>query len=256
MDGEDHAGHRERLRARFRREGLAGFAPHEVLELVLTYAIPRVDTNAIAHALIRRFGSLASVLEASPEELEQVAGVGPRASALISLMIPLMQKYEQEKLLPCQQLNTYAELAAYCRTLYLGVGHEQFYVLCFDAQLHLLAACRLADGTPGEVSVAPRMVLRELLRRDAMGAVISHNHPSGQPLPSEEDVAITREIHQLLRGAGIRLYDHVLIAGSQSYSFSAHHLLPGEQESAFSPPAAPFSLAAERPERLLGKRKE
>ena len=253
MDGTDHAGHRERLRARYRREGLAGFAPHEVLELLLTYAIPRQDTNPMAHALINRFGSLAAVLEASPEELEQVPGIGPQAATLLNLQVPLLRMYEQEKLLPRQQLNTYPDLAAYCRTLYLGVGHEQFYLLCFDAQLKLLAACRMADGTPGEVSVAPRMILRELLRRDALGAVITHNHPSGSPFPSDEDIAMTKEIQRLLSGVGIRLYDHVLIAGSRDYSFFAHHLLDDAPGNAFFSQAAP--LAADRPDRLVSKAK-
>ena len=251
MDETVHAGHRERLRERYRREGLSGFAPHEVLELLLTYAIPRIDTNALAHGLIERFGSLGAVLEASPEELEKTPGIGPCASSLVSMLVPLFRKYEQEKLLPRQKLGTYADLAAYCRALYLGVGHEQFYVLCFDAQFKLLSACRLADGTPGEVTVAPRMVLREALRRDALGAVISHNHPSGSPFPSEEDIALTREIHQALAAASIRLYDHVIIAGSQDYSFFAHHLLEaGPAAPLFPAGDASVSLAADRPDRL------
>ncbi len=246
MDKTDHAGHRERLRARFREEGLGGFAPHEALELLLTYAIPRVDVNPVAHALMRRFGSLSAVLEASPEELRQVPGVGEKASSLICLMIPAFRMYEQDKLLPKQQLNTYADLAAYCRTLFLGVGHEQFYLLCFNAQLKLLATCRLAEGTPEEVAVAPRMVLRELLRRDALGAVITHNHPSGLPQPSQEDIALTREICQALQSAGIRLYDHVLIAGNRDYSFASHHLLD-DGEPGIRPAAELFPRAADRP---------
>ncbi len=246
MDRTDHAGHRERLRTRFRKEGLGGFAPHEVLELLLTYAIPRVDTNPVAHALIRRFGSLPAVLEASQAELEQVPGIGESASTLIRLMIPVFKAYEQDKLLPRQQLSTYADLEAYCRTLFLGVGHEQFYLLCFDAQMKLLATCLMADGTPGEVAVAPRMILQELLRRDALGAVITHNHPSGSAEPSREDIALTREIRQALQSAGVRLYDHVLIAGSRDYSFSLHHLLDDGEPIAF-PVSEPIPLAADRP---------
>ena len=245
MAGSEHAGHRERLRARFRTEGLAGFAPHEALELLLTFALPRQDTNPLAHALIRQFGSLTAVLEATPEELERTPGVGAYAATLIHLMLPLFRMYEQEKLLPKQQLNTYADLAAYCRSLYLGVTHEQFYLLCFDAQLKLLAACRLSDGTPGQVAVETRTVVRELLRRDALGAVISHNHPSGTPTPSQEDIDLTLEIQRALQGLGIRLYDHVLIAGSRDYSFAAHHLLDGGPVA--FPVAAPAPMAADRP---------
>ena len=91
----DHAGHRERLRRRFDQEGLNGFAPHEALELLLTFALPRIDTNGLAHALIRRFGSLGEVLEASKAELTQVEGIGPRAATLITMMVPLLRMYEQ-----------------------------------------------------------------------------------------------------------------------------------------------------------------
>ena len=125
----EHAGHRERLRERYKREGLGGFAPHEVLELLLTYAIPRVDTNPLAHALIRRFGSLHAVMEASPAELEQVPGIGPGASTLITLLLPLLRMYEQEKLLPRKKLDTWTELTAYCRSLFLGVTEEQFTIM-------------------------------------------------------------------------------------------------------------------------------
>ena len=255
MDETVHAGHRERLRERYRREGLNGFAPHEVLELLLTYAIPRADTNGLAHGLIDRFGSLGAVLEASPEELEQTPGVGPRASSLLSMLVPVFRRYEQEKLVPRQQLATYPALASYCRSLFLGVGHEQFYVLCFDAQLKLISTCCIAEGTPGEVSVAPRVVLREAMRRDALGAVVCHNHPSGSPFPSEEDISLTRGIQQALSAAGIRLYDHVLIAGSQDYSFYAHHLLDGAPDAPLFPAArpAPIPLAADRPDWLGGR---
>lgn len=248
----EHDGHRERLRARYEQEGLSGFAPHEVLELLLTYAIPRVNTNPQAHRLIERFGSLHGVLEASQTELEQVEGIGPRASTLITMMVPLLRAYEQEKLLPRRKLATFADLAAFCHTLYLGVNNEQFYVLCFDAKLQLLATSLIASGSPAEVNVMPRLVVQELMRHNAVGAVISHNHPSGSPLPSAEDLAMTREISSILESVGIRLYDHVLIAGSREYSFFAHGLLNG------TPSVTPFpeetAQAADRPQRTLPAR--
>ncbi len=246
----DHAGHRERLRRRFEEEGLCGFAPHEALELLLTYAIPRVDTNGPAHALIRRFGSLGAVLEAPKADLTQVEGIGPRAADLLNLMVPLMRMYEQEKLKPRLNLSNYGSLTAYCRTLFLGVGVEQFYVLCLDAKLNLLSAARLSQGTPSEVSVQPRMVVQELIRNNAMGAVLCHNHPSGSALPSLEDVHITREIQHILESMGMRLYDHIVISGQKDYSFYAHRLLDGG--GAADPPAREADpLAADRPLRTL-----
>ena len=239
----EHAGHRERLRERYKREGLGGFAPHEVLELLLTYSIPRVDTNPLAHALIRRFGSLHAVMEASPAELEQVPGIGPGASTLITLLLPLLRMYEQEKLLPRKKLDTWTELTAYCRSLFLGVTEEQFYLLCFDAKLQLNATVLLSSGTPSEVDVNPRLIMQQLMRHNAVSAVLTHNHPSGSPRPSNEDVEMTLEIQRILSGVGIRLIDHIIIAGPLDCS-----ILSGVS----SPPAdaAPF-LAADRPQQKL-----
>lgn len=248
----DHTGHRERLRRRFDQEGLGGFAPHEVLELLLTYAIPRIDTNGLAHALIRRFGSLSAVLEASKEDLTQMEGVGPRAAALLTMMVPLLRIYEQDKLQPRPYLGNYGNLAAYCHTLFFGVGVEQFYVLCLDAKLNLLSAVLLSQGTPSEVSVQPRTVVQELIRRNAMGAVLCHNHPSGSLAPSYEDVRITQEIQHILDSMGMRLYDHIVVSGKSDYSFNAHHLLDsGSDGPAFLSAREPEIQAADRPVRTL-----
>ena len=226
----DHAGHRERLRKRYLQEGLASFAPHEALELLLTFAIPRVNTNPLAHELIDRFGSLNGVLEASPGELSQVKGIGPQAATLLSMLLPILRMYEQDKLLPRRRISTYAEMSALCRTLFLGVKNEQFYVLGLDSHLNLLSVKLLSQGTPSQVSLEPRRVVEELLRCGAAGAVITHNHPSGSPEPSQADVDITLEIQSLLAGLDIRLYDHVLIAGNKDYSFFSNRWLSREPE--------------------------
>ncbi len=251
----EHAGHRERLRRRFDQEGLNGFAPHETLELLLTFALPRIDTNGLAHALIRRFGSLGAVLEASKAELTQVEGIGPHAATLLTMMVPIFRMYEQEKLKPRLSLGNYGELTAYCRTLFLGAGVEQFYVLCLDARLNLLTAVCLSQGTPSEVSVQPRQVVQELIRHNAIGAVICHNHPSGSVLPSGEDVRLTRELQHILESIGIRLYDHIIVSGGRHYSFHAHQLLDGG-EAADSPAEERDELAADRPLRVLAAREK
>lgn len=251
----EHDGHRERLRARYRKEGLAGFAQHEVLELLLTFAIPRVNTNPIAHQLLDHFGSFHGALEAAPEELERVPGIGPQSAILISMLLPILRMYEQERLLPQLRLNTYVELAAYCRTLFLGVTNEQVYVLCLDARLQLLAAELIATGTPSEVQLAPRTVVHALLRHNAVGAVVTHNHPSGSLVPSQEDVDLTLRIQALLEGMDVRFYDHVLIAGQRDYSFRQNGLITAET------PPIPFPeesirLAADRSQRVLPARRK
>ncbi len=247
----DHAGHRERLRERFRLDGLQGFAPHEALELLLTYAIPRINVNPLAHRLIDHFGGLPGVLEATPQELCQVNGVGERTAAMLALMLPMMRMYEQEKLTPKRQLATYADLVAYCRSLFLGMNDEQFYVLCFDARLRLLSAELIATGMPTAVEASPRAVLRQVLRHNAVGAVISHNHPSGSPLPSQEDMDVTAEIKRLLDGAEVRLYDHVIVGGQEHFSFQREGLLETGGGLIAFPQRESTPLAADRPQRVL-----
>ena len=252
MDQGNHAGHRVRLRARYLQEGLDGFEPHEMLELLLTYAIPRVNTNPIAHRLIEHFGSLHGVLEANPEELEQVTGVGASAATLISMLVPLFRAYEREKSRPRKKIGTYEELTAYCRSLFLGATAEKFYLLSLDAQLKLKSTKLLFSGTPSEVPVNSRMIVQELIRQNATGAVITHNHPSGSSRPSQEDVRITQDLYSLLQGMGIRLYDHIIVSGAEIYSFSRGGYLPcgGENAAGSQEP-----LAADRPQRTLPVRK-
>ena len=244
----EHEGHRERLRARFKKEGLDGFALHEALELLLTYAIPRVDTNPIAHALMKRFGSLHGVLEASCAELEQVKGIGPGAAVLISMMLPLFRMYQQEQLQPRRSLDTYSNLAAYCHSLFVGARSEQVYLLCFDAKLSLTATVLLASGTPTEVSANPRLVMQELMRHSAVSAVLTHNHPSLSPLPSSEDIELTMDLQELMRSVGVRLIDHIIIAGDKDYS-----ILATQAQAVRSGGTA---LAADRPQRKLPARKK
>lgn len=249
-----HDGHRERLRQRYAANKLDDFAPHEVLELLLTYAIPRVDVNPISHALIRRFGSLSSVLEASPEELQQVEGVGARAAALISMMVPLFQQYERSKLTPKCRLDRYDQVMDYCRTLFMGAMDEEFYVITLDAKLNVIAAEKVSRGTPTQVAIAPRVVVREALRRNAVGVVIAHNHPSGAAYPSQEDLDVTRDIQAALDSVEIRLYDHVIIAQNERYSFQRHGVLL-EEDTALAPDEPAQALAADRPQRRLPPRK-
>ena len=223
----DHAGHRERLRARFQQDRKEGFCDHELLELLLTYAIPRRDTNALAHKLMNRFGSLSGVLEADMSELTQVEGIGESAATLILMLLPLFKRYQQERFTQRTPLNNMALLGAYCRTLFYGVHAEQFYVLSLDARLCLIHADLIASGTPNQVRVSPREVASVLLRRNAVGAVLVHNHPAGSELPSAADVETTAQIAATLSALGIALYDHVLVAGHEAVSFKQHRLMTG-----------------------------
>lgn len=255
-DGCEHTGHRERLRERAEKEGLTHFSPHEVLELLLTYAIPRGDVNPLAHRLLRHFGSLSRVFEASIAELQQVSGIGPRAASLLGMILPLFQRYQMEKLTPRQQVGNYALLTAYCRTLFLGASSESFYMICLDGRLNAISAVCVSSGTPMEVSVAPRLIVRNALQWDAVGVVITHNHPSGNPAPSQEDVDLTRRIMQALDSVDIRLYDHVIVGGQEVFSFRRNGLMNEEYPAMPRPLLDETDLAAERPQRNLPPRRK
>ncbi len=226
---DEHAGHRQRLRERFEKAGLDSFQPHEVLELLLTYSIPRKDTNEIAHRLIRRFGSVPAVLEASREELSRVEGVGEQSAHLISLMLPLFRRYRQEKAeekLPV--MDRPEKVKEYCASLYRDMNRETFFVLSLDAQLHCLGVDSAATGTVDRLAVSPREVMDVLLRRHATQAIISHNHPGGGEKPSREDMELTRTLYAILRSVDIRLVDHIIVAGDRGISFHDLGLMPGE----------------------------
>ena len=145
-------------------------------------------------------------------------------------------------------------MTAYCRSLFLGATAEKFYLLSLDAQLKLKSTKLLFSGTPSEVPVNSRMIVQELIRQNATGAVITHNHPSGSSRPSQEDVRITQDLYSLLQGMGIRLYDHVVISHNDVYSFQRHSLLSDAEKPVDMDETEP-ALAADRPQRRLPPRK-
>ena len=215
----EHDGHRERLRQRFRRAGLEAFAPHEILELLLTYAIPRRDVKPIAYALLGRFGSLHAVLQANVEELMQVDGVGESAAVLIAMMAPLFRAYRQSAVQDVPEIKNGYQAVSYCEALFDGERYEKFYVIALDARMRRINTILISTGDVTEVRVYARHVISALTQCSAMGAVITHNHPSGTAQPSVEDIMLTNAIGQLLDGLGIRLYDHIIVSPAESFSF-------------------------------------
>lgn len=224
----DHEGHRERLRQRFRNAGLDAFAPHEVLELLLTYAIPRRDTKPIAYALMNRFGSLHAVLQATPGELMLVDGVGENAATLLALMMPLFRAYRRSAEEEQPAVTNQEQAVRYCESLFDGERYEKFYVICLDARMRRLNTVLISSGDITEVRVYARHVLNALTQCNAMGAIIAHNHPGGTAEPSSEDVLLTNSLVQLLDGVGIRLYDHLIVSPGTTFSFRRGGLLSAE----------------------------
>ena len=220
-----HEGHRQRMRERFRREGLEGFAPHEVLELLLFYGRARGDVNPLAHELLDAFGSLKGVLEARPEQLMAVKGVGEETATLISLMLPMFRRYNACVCEERKRLVTRGEAQSYCRALMAGWRTERFYVLCLSVDNQLLGQRLVAEGTLAEVPAYPRTVVETALNYNAHSVVLCHNHPSGSASPSAEDVSSTYQLRDVLHRLGIRLQDHIIVAGNQAFSMLQNGLL-------------------------------
>lgn len=219
MTEHEHGGHRERMRARYAQNGLEGFAPHEALELLLFYAIPRRNVNPLAHRLIRHFGSLAAVLEASPVELMQVEGIGETAATLLSTVLPLA-RYAQQERVSDAVITTYKDAKTYCRHLFSGRSDEVLYVICLDAQGRVLQAAPAITGTIDEIVIYPRTIVEVALRHRAHGVVLAHNHPSGISDPSDADLVTTDILQSALAAVDIALLDHVIYADGECTSIT------------------------------------
>ena len=226
-DKKLHGGHRGRLKARLLKEGVDGFADHQVLELLLFYAIPRLDTNPAAHRLLQRFGSISAVLEADPKDLAAVEGVGSNAAAFLTLIPQVTRRYFLDRVKHTRKtLNTSEAAAEYLVPLMAGRSEEVFYVICLDSQLRVLHPALISEGTVKDALVHPRHVVEAAVRHKAASVILSHNHPAGSAKPSTHDQKLTRNLVQALGGINVTVVDHVIVAGEQIYSFSREGTLP------------------------------
>ena len=224
-----HEGHRERLRKRYIENGFEGLAEHEQLELLLTYVLPRRDTNPISHNLIDKFGSLSAVLEANVFDLMQVEGVGERMAAFLCLCGELRRMPEKE--IQKMHLRTPGEAFAYCRCLFKAAQGEQLYLISLDKNKRVLHADLITRGTPTRTAMYPRLVVECALRHHACSVIMAHNHPSGDVRPSREDVDATLAVRNALSSIDIPLFDHLIIGRGKGYSFNLSGIIPdGESE--------------------------
>lgn len=215
-----HDGHREKKRQQFLQHGLDSFADHEVLELLLFYAIPRKDTNPIAHALMDRFGSLDAVLSAPVEELCRVKGVGESAAALLKLT---PQVYRRSRIAAAERervLNSSQRAGDYLLELFTGQTTEVLYELCLDRKGKLLACRRVGEGGVSSINVDLRKIVENALLTGASGVILSHNHPSGIALPSADDCAATVRVKEALKTVGLVLVDHIVVADGDYVSMA------------------------------------
>ena len=227
-----HAGHRERLRSRLRSEGLSSFSEHEVLELLLTYAIPRQDVNPLAHELISCFGRLSNVLDADESELMRVKGMGANAALLLTMMPQLVRYYQMNALGERPVITNVAQAKDYCAPLFVGAHEEHLYMVCLNQKGTVLHLSFLQTGTIDEVPLYPRTVVETALRHDAHSVILAHNHPGGAAQPSQADVEVTKQISLALQMIGINTLDHLVFAGTESYSMMGKRMMETEAPDA------------------------
>ena len=207
-----HDGHRMRLKQRFWNEGLDHFSDHQVLELLLFYAISRGDVNGIAHDLIATFGSLNQVLDASVEDLKKVKGIGDHAATLLSLVTHLCRYYQVDSAQRSSVLSSLDACAAYLIPRFFGRSRETVFALCLDAKCKVLGCKEVGEGSVNAASISIREVVQTALSCNATSVVLAHNHPSGVALPSQEDIATTRRLYAALNAVEVHLVDHIVVA--------------------------------------------
>jgi len=213
-----HDGHRKRLREQAMENGLESLNEVQQLELLLTYGIPRADTNPIAHELLKRFGSLSRVLDADPADLTAVEGVGESTALLLKLLPSLLRLYERDKQQKKQTLTTTGEIADYLRPCFLGKTEECSYLLCLDARGGVLGCSLVSNGEIGTVELPLRRIVELALKHKAAMAVLAHNHPAGSTEPSQADLTTTARVKEALGSIGVTLADHVILSGQGGYT--------------------------------------
>lgn len=215
-----HEGHRGRLKHRFRAEGLDNFSEVNILELLLFFSIPRRDTNPIAHALLNKYGSLVNVLDADFDDLITVDGITENSATLIKLLLPLYRYYMSSKSKPDVIMNDVSAAAKYLAKTYIGQTDEVVRILAIDSKGKLIGTYTLFEGNFNSVDINLRKLVETVILTKASSIILAHNHPNGIALPSEQDIATTKEIRRVLRTISVELLDHIIVADDDFVSLS------------------------------------
>lgn len=219
------AGHRERLRKKFLQAGLDGFLDYEVIELLLTLGTPRKDCKQQAKEAIKKFGNLQGVFEASAQELQQIKGVGHENIFGIKLFQALSERFAKEKIPKKILLDSPETVVGYLQKKIGGLKKENFYILAIDTRNNLINTQEISVGSLTASIVHPREVFKEAIRSSAASIILAHNHPSGDPEPSEDDLTITKRLAEAGKIMGIDVLDHIIVTKSKVFSFKEKKLI-------------------------------
>lgn len=218
-------GHRDRLRDRFMTGGATAVPDYELLEMILFRSIRRGDVKPVAHALLTQFGDLNRVLAASLSQLAKVKGVGDAIACDLKIIEATAHRMARSKVMLRHAVSSWDALLDYCHTVMAHRDTEQFRILFLDTKNVLIADEEQAKGTIDHVPVYPREVVKRALELNAASLILVHNHPSGDPTPSDADIAMTTQISVAAKALNITLHDHLIIGKSKELSFRAQGLL-------------------------------
>jgi DNA repair protein RadC len=220
-DEPDYLGHRERLRRRFLLGGGRDMPDYELLELLLTIAIPRRDVKPLAKELIRKFGSFAGVVNAPLEELMLVKGVKENTAAVLRIVreCSVRSSWQSLKGMDAPVISDFDAMVDYCRSAMAYQTVEEFRIIFLNSKLYVIGEEIQQRGTVDQVAIHPREVIKSAMMHGASAMILVHNHPSGIVTPSKADMEITKRIKEAAEAVSIRLFDHLIISKSSVYSF-------------------------------------
>jgi DNA repair protein RadC len=227
--GEDEAkhyhGHRDRLRTRLREAGAKSLADYELLELILFRAIPRIDVKPLAKALLARFGSFPDAIAAEPQRLAEIKGMSAGAIVEFKIVEAAAQRFARGAVKKRLPMGSWSEVIDYCRTSMAFENREIFRVLFLDKKNGLIADEVQGSGTVDHMPVYPREVIRRALELASTAIVLVHNHPSGDPSPSKQDVKMTLDIMAIAQPLGVTVHDHIIVGRDGHASLKGMRLI-------------------------------
>jgi len=222
---EQSAGHRKRLRERFLKGSLTGFADYEIVELLLSLGTPRKDVKAQAKEALKRFKTLRGVLSASPEELQQIAGIGPHSVFGILLVQAVAREFLKEKILDKHVYQSAQEIFDYLYHSMRDLKKEVFKVIYLTSRNQIIDTIDLFEGTVAGTAISPRQTMESALEKHAASLIFVHNHPSGNCAPSKSDNELTRDLVFAGSVLGIKVLDHIIIGNDKYYSFAGEGMI-------------------------------
>jgi DNA repair protein RadC len=214
-----YTGHRNRIKTKYSKNGISGWLDYEVLELALSFAIPRKDTKPLAKELLTKFKSLNAVLDADVKELKEISGISDHTATFLKLMKDIVILYLEKGLEKKDLLSSPAVVYDYLRTSLKGSVDEEFKMVFLDSKNQLINVETLKAGTVNRSVVYPRKIVERALYNHAVGVIVAHNHPSGALQPSQEDRDITKAIREALKTVDIALLDHIIVGNNSYFSF-------------------------------------